>query len=78
MRDLLKFYRLSDVTFYDHINTLYQSIKPFLDKKKNLFLRSMAPLTLSTVGNNFSKRHFFEKKFLILEIGFDTSCKVTG
>ena len=27
----LKFYRLSDVLFYDCINTIYQFIKPFLD-----------------------------------------------
>ena len=30
----MKFYRLSDATFYDRINTTYQFIKPFLDKKK--------------------------------------------
>ena len=30
----MKFYRLSDVTFYDHINYIYQFIKLFLDKKK--------------------------------------------
>ena len=29
----LKFYRLSDATFYDHTNTIYQFMKPFLDKK---------------------------------------------
>ena len=34
MRDKLKFYRLSDVTFYDRINTIYPFIKPYLDKKK--------------------------------------------
>ena len=39
----MKFYRLSDATFYDHINTIYQFIKPFLDKKC-LFLRNMEPL----------------------------------
>ena len=31
--DQLKFYWLSDATFYDRINTKYQFIKPFLDKK---------------------------------------------
>ena len=31
-RDKLKLYRLSDGTFYDRINTIYQFIKPFLDK----------------------------------------------
>ena len=30
-------YRLSDALFYDHINTIYQFIKPFLDKKKSIF-----------------------------------------
>ena len=30
----MKFYRLSDATFYDRINTIYQFIKPFLDKKR--------------------------------------------
>ena len=41
-RDLLKFYRLSDATFYDPINNIYQFIKPFLDK--TLFFRNMDPL----------------------------------
>ena len=41
MRDQMKFYRLSDATFYYSINTIYQFIKPFLDKKC-LFLRDMA------------------------------------
>ena len=39
----MKFYRLSDATFYDRINTIYQFIKPLLDKKC-LFLRNMEPL----------------------------------
>ena len=30
----MKFYRLSGATFYDCINTIYQFIKPFFDKKK--------------------------------------------
>ena len=42
-RDSLKFYRLSDATFYDRIDTIYQFIKPFLDKKCS-FLRNMEPL----------------------------------
>ena len=42
---LLKFYRLSDATFYDRINTVYHFIKPFLDKKC-LFMRNMEPLTI--------------------------------
>ena len=36
-RDELKFYRLSDATFYDRINTIYQFIKPFLDNKMSIF-----------------------------------------
>ena len=36
-RDKLKFYRLSDATFYDLINTIYQFIKPFLDAKMSIF-----------------------------------------
>ena len=34
MRGQLKFYRLSDATFYHCINTIHQFIKSFLDKKK--------------------------------------------
>ena len=41
--DLLKFYRLSDATFYYLINTIYQFIKPYLEIKC-LFLREMEPL----------------------------------
>ena len=37
MRDKLKFYRLSDATFYDRVNTTYQFIKPFLDNKMSIF-----------------------------------------
>ena len=37
LRDWLTFYMLSDATFYDHINTIYQFIKPFLDKKISIF-----------------------------------------
>ena len=33
----MKFYRLSDATFYDCINTIYQFIKPFLDNKISSF-----------------------------------------
>ena len=29
---LTKFYRLSDATSYDRVNTIYQFINPFLDK----------------------------------------------
>ena len=44
----MKFYRLSDATLYDRINTIYQSIKPFLDKKC-LFLRNMKFFTLKVL-----------------------------
>ena len=37
MTDLLKFHRLSNAIFYDHFNTVYQFIKPFLDKKMSIF-----------------------------------------
>ena len=40
--------RLSGATFYGNINTIYQFIKPFLDKKKCLFLRNMEPLSRFT------------------------------
>ena len=33
----LKFHRLSDATFYDYINTIYQFSKPFLDDKMSTF-----------------------------------------
>ena len=39
----MKFYRLSDATFYDRSYTIYQFIKPFLGKRC-LFLRNMEPL----------------------------------
>ena len=39
----LFFYRLSDATLYDHINTICQFVKPFLDKNCR-FLRNMEPL----------------------------------
>ena len=44
----MKFYRLSDATFYDRINTIYQFIKPFLDKNVH-FLRNMEPLNCHAV-----------------------------
>ena len=37
MRDKLKFYRLSDATFYDRIITVCQFIKPFLGNKMSIF-----------------------------------------
>ena len=33
----MKFYRLSGVTFYDYINTIYQYIIPFLGNKMSTF-----------------------------------------
>ena len=33
----MKFYRLSEATFYDRIYTIYSFIKPFLDKKMSIF-----------------------------------------
>ena len=36
-RDSLKFYSLSGATFYDHINTIYQIVKTFLEKKMVIF-----------------------------------------
>ena len=49
MRVKLSFYRLSDTTFYDHINAIYQFIKSFLDKKRKcLLLRNMEPLSFIT------------------------------
>ena len=33
----MKFYRLSDATFYDRMNTIYQFIKPFLDNNMSSF-----------------------------------------
>ena len=33
----MKVYRLTDATFYDCINTIYQVIKPFLDYKMSIF-----------------------------------------
>ena len=33
----MKFYRLSGVTFYDCIDTIYQFIKLFLDDKMSIF-----------------------------------------
>ena len=48
-RDYLKFYRLLYAPFYDCINTIYQFMKPLLDKKC-LFLRIMEPLIIDCVG----------------------------
>ena len=44
----LKFFRLSDATFCDRINIIYQFIKPVLDKKC-LFLRNMEYLLVLTM-----------------------------
>ena len=61
-RETLKFYRLSDATFYNRINIIYQFIKPFFDKKKKKcqFLRNMEPLELdmSIVLNRHVRQKF--------------------
>ena len=33
----MEFYRLSEATFYDRIDTIYQCIKLFLDTKISIF-----------------------------------------
>ena len=33
----MKLYKLSDNTFYDCINTIYQFVKPFLETKMSVF-----------------------------------------
>ena len=53
----MKLYRLSDATFYDLINTVYQFIKPFLDKKC-LLLRNMEPLTTLLIKSGYSDEYF--------------------
>ena len=52
----MKFYRSSDATFYDGINTIYQFIISFLDKKC-LFLRNMEPLSFCFLCLNFCDEH---------------------
>ena len=42
---LTEIYRLSDAAFYDHSNTIYQFIKPFLDKNC-LFLEEYKALNI--------------------------------
>ena len=37
MRDLTELNSLSDATFYDRINIIYQFIKPFSDNKMSMF-----------------------------------------
>ena len=54
----MKFYRLSDATFYGHINTIYQFIKPFLDKKC-LFLRNTELLKSISAFKCFYDDSFF-------------------
>ena len=48
---LTKFYRLSNTTFDDRINTIYQFIKPFLNEKC-LSLRNMEPLTYGIIQDS--------------------------
>ena len=61
----MKFYRLSDPIFYDHINTKYKFIKPYFDKKC-LFFRNMEPLTTYFIflPNKYTKLHL-----LVGEVG---------
>ena len=33
----MKFYRLSDATFYDCINTIFQFMEPLLDNNMSIF-----------------------------------------
>ena len=49
MKDWLKYYMLSDATFNDRLNTIYQIIKSLLDKKC-LFLWNIEPLGKSNVN----------------------------
>ena len=51
MSDKLKFYRLSDASFDDCINTIYQFIKPFLDKKMSIF-EEYGAFKVSPVSNH--------------------------
>ena len=53
MRDYLKFYRLSDVTFYDCVNTIYQFLKPYLDNKMSTSEEYRAVNTQSRVWSCF-------------------------
>ena len=52
----MKFYRLSGAIFYDCINTIYQFIKPFFDKKC-LFLMNRVPLSLFICSSVVHKDH---------------------
>ena len=56
---LTKFYWLSDSTFYDCINTMYQFIKPFLDEKDEecLFLRNMKTSINTPCGYSLEVLH---------------------
>ena len=81
LRAQLKLNSLSDATFYDRINTIYQFIKPFLDKKC-LFLRTMEPIPINILigidtlsrfsapydkGDNFHFLSAFLHTFFLLE-----------
>ena len=48
----MKFYRLSDATFYDCINTIYQFIKPFLDNKMSIFEKYGAINSFTAIGDD--------------------------
>ena len=51
----MKFYRLSDAAFYDHMNTIYQFMKFFLDEKNCLI---------------FEEYGAFKPHFYIVKLGF--------
>ena len=50
--------KISGATFHDRINTIYQFIKPFLDKKC-LFLRNMEPLKSTKKRDNIQQMNSF-------------------
>ena len=75
----MKFYRLSDAAFYDCIDTIYQFIKSFFDKKY-LFLRDMEPIIITAVDIllmlfGFFLFCFFFSKKISLDISYESSAK---
>ena len=46
---LTEILQLSDATFYDNIKTIYQFIKPFLDKKKIFIFEEYGAFNFLTV-----------------------------
>ena len=69
----MNFYRLSNATFYDCINTIYQFIKPFLDKKYLFWEKSRAfndVITFSDVNLNDPLQPVHIKQVRILDFYF--------